>query len=235
MLIDEVLLQTGDLGGLRDFYTRVLGLNELTEAGDMLTLQAGRSRVSFRHAESGSQGYYHFAFDVLQNRLPEAKAWLTTRVPLIPDRSGIDLFHSDEWNSDSVYFYDPAGNILEFIARHNQTNDSDNPFGPTSIIAVTEIGLTCEDVHAMVAWLRGGLGIEVYADGEGEQFAPVGDEAGLLIVVRQGRIWFPDTGKPAVFAPLSLRLTTTPGRTYRLTGPPYQLNQEQSGSEHSSW
>lgn len=50
MLINEVVLQIGDVAGLRDFYTRVLGLNELTEAGDMLTLRAGRSRLSFRQA-----------------------------------------------------------------------------------------------------------------------------------------------------------------------------------------
>jgi catechol-2,3-dioxygenase len=227
MLIDELILRTRDVTALHDFYMRVLGLTAVQEAGSRLTLQTGRSRLAFQQSDTAWHGYYHFAFDVPENQFAAAKAWLTARVPLIPDKDGQDHFHSDEWNSDSIYFYDPAGNILEFIARHNQANSSDHPFGPASIIAVTEIGLTCADVHATVEWLRSAMGIEVYADGEGEQFAPVGDEAGLLIVVRQGRIWFPDTGKPAVFAPLSLSLTTAPERRYRLTGPPYQLKQEQ--------
>jgi catechol-2,3-dioxygenase len=227
MLIDELILQTRDITILHDFYRRVLGLTAVQGTGSRLTLQTGRSRLSFQQSDTAGDGYYHFAFDVPENQFAAAKAWLTARVPLIPDQDGLDQFHSDEWNSDSIYFYDPAGNILEFIARHNQANSSDYPFGPAGIIAVTEIGLTCADVHATVEWLRREMGIEVYADGEGEQFAPVGDEAGLLIVVRQGRIWFPDTGKPAVFALLSLSLTTAPGRGYRLTGPPYQLKQEQ--------
>jgi len=35
----------------------------------------------------------------------------------------------------------------------------------------------------------------VYERGKGEAFALLGDEDGLLIVVKQGRICFPDTGK----------------------------------------
>ena len=233
MLITELFLRTAYLNALQDYYTRVLGLNELPEAGDMLTVRAGRSRLSFRQADAEWHGsvaspralYYHFAFDVPENQISEAKAWLSARVPLISDENGNDQFHSDEWNSDSIYFYDPAGNILEFIARHNQANGSDLIFDAASIVAVTEIGLTCQDVHTMVEWLRRELGVEVYADGEGEQFAPVGDEDGLLIVVKEGRIWFPDTSKPAVFAPLSLSLTTVADTNCQLTGPPYELKQ----------
>src|SRR5262249_27317150 len=99
-----------------------------------------------------------------------------------------------------------------------------DPFGASSIVAVTEIGLTCADVPTQVAWLRAELGVEVYVGGASEEFAPVGDEEGLLIVVKQERVWFPDTGKPAVFAPLALTLTTPTGGTHRLTGPPYLIS-----------
>src|SRR5690348_15126754 len=142
MHITELLLQTANPGALRDFYTRVLGLSQLAEARDVLALQAGRSRLSFQQADAEWHGYYHFAFDVPENQFSAAKAWLTARVPLISDRDGLDQFHSDEWNSDSIYFSDPAGNIVEFIARHNQANGLDGTFDAASLIAVTEIGLT---------------------------------------------------------------------------------------------
>jgi len=227
MLIDELVLQTGDPAGLRDFYTQVLGLPEVPGGGDTLTIQIGRSRLAFQPAAVEWSGYYHFAFDVPENQLPDAKAWLGGRVPLIPDQYGADQFHFDSWNSDSLYFYDPAGNILEFIARHNQPNHATTPLGPTSLLAVTEIGLACDDVPGLVARLRTEMGLEVYADQAGDQFAPVGDEDGLLIVVQQGRIWFPDTGKRAVCAPVALTLTTA-GTMYRLAGPPYEIAEKAS-------
>lgn len=224
MRLEEVVLQASDLARLRDFYCRVLGLPEVPGPGDTLALQAGRSRLCFQQADRTWQGYYHFAFDVPENQLAAAKAWLAGRVPLIADKTGADQFHFDSWNSDSVYFYDPAGNILEFIARHNAPTQATGPFGASAIVAVSEIGVACDDVPALVQRLRNELGVAVYADGAGAQFAPVGDEEGLLIVVTQGRIWFPDTGKPAVYAPLRLRLLAEPRREYTLTGPPYDIS-----------
>ena len=50
----------------------------------------------------------------------------------------------------------------------------------------------------MVKGLCDTLGVTVY-DGEGgDMFTAVGDELGLFIVVKQGRIWYPETGIPEI-------------------------------------
>ena len=35
-------------------------------------------------------------------------------------------------------------------------------------------------------------------------FTPVGDEQGLFVVVKRGRMWFPDTGKAAELLPITV-------------------------------
>lgn len=222
MKIDHLQLLTSNLAQQRDFYLHVLKLHTAL-AADTLSVQAGHSRLTFEQAPVGWQGFYHFAFDIPENRFKEAKAWLSQRVPLIPDNTGADEFPSESWNSDSIYFYDPAGNILEFIARHNQPNASDKPFSERSIISISEIGLATDDVLQTVQFLEREIGIGVY-DGPGsDTFTPIGDELGLFIVVKRGRIWFPDTGKPADFYPVVVRVSNE-ARKFRVSGPPYTVD-----------
>ena len=61
-----------------------------------------------------------------------------------------------------------------------------------------------EDVPAAVRALQQEFGLPAYDDWD-ESFAPLGDDAGLLIVVRVGRGWFP-VGVPAGAAPIHVTL-----------------------------
>ena len=65
---------------------------------------------------------------------------------ILVDETGKDEFESKSWNSDSVYFKDAAGNVLEFIARHNLKNAVEEEFDSSQILNVSEIGLPSEDV-----------------------------------------------------------------------------------------
>ncbi len=222
MRIIQLHLLTADLVVQRDFYTQVLGLVPVEEAG-ALALQAGSTRLVFRPTRPTEQAVYHFAFDIPQNCFQEAKALIAGRVPLLRDASGADAFSSENWNSDSVYFRDPAGNILEFIARHGLANDSDQPFTERSILSVSEIGLATDNVVDTVSLLQAELGAGIYDGAGSETFTAVGDEHGLLIVVKRGRIWFPDTGQAAELAPMLAGVSEGAGRRHSVFGPPYQV------------
>jgi catechol-2,3-dioxygenase len=58
------------------------------------------------------------------------------------------------------------------------------------LLRISEIGLAVPDVPAAVATLQNAFGLSVFGTAAAE-FTPLGDHDGLLIVVRQGRPWFP--------------------------------------------
>src|SRR5262249_11124640 len=177
----------------RDFYRNVLKLPLSTTSDQQFTVQAGTTQLTFSQAPIA--GVYHFAFDIPENQIAAAREWL--HVPLIKANDGRDEFFSENWNADNIYFYDPAGNILELIARHTLPNASTEPFSEKSLLNISEIGVATADVRAFTE----SSGLPHYGSSVAE-FAPMGDEHGLLIVVKIGRIWFPDTGKPALEIPL---------------------------------
>jgi catechol-2,3-dioxygenase len=219
MRIQELNLKTASLSSQREYYGQVLRLPILAERGGKLSIQAGGTRLVFEATE-GWRGAYHIAFDVPENQFNEAKAWMMRRTSLIK-LNDQDEFNFQNWNAHSLYFYDAAGNVLEFIARHNQPTASHKPFSARSIVSVSEIGLATDDVPATVQSLCDTLGVAVY-DGEGsDSFTAVGDEEGLFIVVRNGRAWYPETGVKANPYPVTVALENAPLEGYKVPDLPY--------------
>jgi hypothetical protein len=60
------------------------------------------------------------------------------------------------------------------------------PFGPGDLLRVSEVGVAVGDVPTAVGGLERDLGLEVWNE-PNEEFTTVGDEEGLLIVVKRGR------------------------------------------------
>lgn len=228
MRFTQIRFLTRDLAALHSFYCRTLGLRELVTAesrSGRLDLLAGETVLIFEQAPEAWSGNYHFAFNIPANQFEAAQKWLMHRAPALSDKAGNTSFHHSDWNADSVYFLDPGGNILELIARHNlKTNALDQKphFDANRILSVSEIGLAVDDVEGAVANLITQIpGTAVYGSGEPDMFSAVGDENGLLIIVRQGRIWYPDSGIPALHLPVDIRLTLENGGSYRITAPPF--------------
>lgn len=188
MRIKEIRLETHVLEELKNFYTETLKLSLANETRKSFTVRAGYSAIKFTRVQTSDQPLYHFAFNIPENQLPEAKQWLSSRIPLI-EKDGQDQFRFDEWNAEAIYFRDPAGNILELIARHNLKNRSDREFSGASLLGVSEIGVPVEDVYLFSRHIQQELNIELWR-GDEKQFAAVGDEEGLFIIVPIGRKWF---------------------------------------------
>ena len=217
MNIQVLELVTSDLQPQRDFYANILQLPaELGSAG--LLIQAGTTQIRFTQVPSGFDGAYHFAFNIPQNQYQAAKKWITSRLPLLQDKTGKEDFHSDTWNSDSMYFLDAAGNVLEFIARHSLNNPADGDFDSSMILNVSEIGLPSGNVIAFANEICSRLGVSVYKQEPNETFTPVGDENGLFILPIQDRIWMPDSGVPAKMLPVKVS-----GEGWEVRGVPYEI------------
>jgi catechol-2,3-dioxygenase len=221
MNILELQLLTDNLEVQHQFYADVMGLKILEFSQDFLTVQVGSSRLKFTR-QQGFSGQYHFAFDVPENQIEAAKKWLEARVELIADTNGDLVFGGGDWNSDAVYFYDPHGNILELIARHELANASQTEFSSANLLNISEIGLACENVPNLVQWLEQHLKLEIYKSSS-DMFAPVGDAYGLLILVQNAREWFPSTGVHATPQPVTVVIEGSQNQTLELPNLPYKI------------
>lgn len=217
MKIVTLELPVIDLQSQLSFYTNILDL-PATLDGAVLRVQTKATEIRFIQAPSGFEGSYHFAFNIPQNQYQAAKQWLTGRIPLMKDKNGQVDFHSISWNSDSVYFLDAAGNVLEFIARHTLNNPADGNFNSTMLLNVSEIGLPSENVIAFAHELCSKLSLSVYKQEPNETFTPVGDENGLFILPARDRIWMPDSGVPAKLLPVKVS-----GEGWEVRGVPYEI------------
>lgn len=217
MQIHKLRLATNcSLTTLADFYTTLLDNIPVEQTDAQLTLQVGSSLLTFDYVSTALAMRYHFAINIPANQFDAAKEWIADYAPLIQSDSGEDTFHSENWDADMLYFYDPAGNILELVARHTLANTSNAAFNSRSLLSISEMGIASDDVAAQISDIQARTGAALYRWSGNAAFAPVGDEQGLFIVLERGRIWFPDTGVAAESLPVSAVVENN-GRTVTLT------------------
>ena len=221
MNISYLELSAKDLPAQRDFYANILELPVNLDSAT-LEVKAGETNLVFTQAPSEFVGTYHFAFNIPENQYQAAKQWIASRLPLLKDKTGKEDFESQTWNSTSLYFLDAAGNILEFIARHTLQNASNETFDSHHILNVSEIGLPSENVLELANDLCTRLGLSVYKQEPNENFTPVGDENGLLILPAKDRIWMPDSGVPAKLLPVKVKGEANGGE-WEVRGVPYEV------------
>ena len=222
MNIKYLELAAEDLNEQLDYYANVLSLPVKLSA-DRMEVAVGQTTLVFRQANPGFNGAYHFAFNIPANQFRAAKAWISSRAPLLRDEKGNDEFTSSSWNSTSLYFKDPVGNILEFIARHALDNAVHEDFNSRHMLNVSEIGLPSENVIAFADELCTQLNLSVFKQEPDETFTPVGDDNGLLILPVKGRIWYPNTGVPASMLPVRVNWNVD-GMEFEIRGVPYEIS-----------
>jgi catechol-2,3-dioxygenase len=189
------LLTAAPPAEMKAFYHGSLGLRVLEERADRLTIAAGETPLTFvRAGPEDGRPFYHFAFNVPENKIRGARDWQRERTPLLPIPARLrdpaypdDVVDYRHWNAHSVFFLDPGGNVVEYIARHDLKNAAPGPFGNGDILYASEIGLIADDVPAAAAKLKEAAGLDQYR-GASDQFTALGDEHGLLLVMKRGRV-----------------------------------------------
>jgi hypothetical protein len=97
-----------------------------------------------------------------------------------------EVASSREPNAHSIFFFDPAGNLVEYIARHTVANaDSSPAFSWADLLYVSELALVVDDVAEAAAGLRIAGGLGPYGAANADLVAS-GDEFGMLILARRG-------------------------------------------------
>ena len=121
---------------LKKFYTAILELPLISEQAEQFMIRAGETTIRFVQVkQDGDAPFYHFAFNIPENKIEKARDWQLKRtalsatpVHMIDDKFPKDVRHFQNWNAHSIFFWDPAGNLVEYIARHDLGNGADGEF-----------------------------------------------------------------------------------------------------------
>lgn len=135
-MFKSVLLYTNKLKLLQRFYGNLLGLNITDISADQFTVVVGDSSLIFIQDEAPA--FYHFAINIPGNQFSIMKHWLKEKLTLSRER-GIDERYYADFDADSMYFGDPAGNIVELIGRRKR--DLFGDLTSKAFLNISEVGV----------------------------------------------------------------------------------------------
>ena len=188
-MINELKLKTNQLRDLKNFYGELLGFS-CKEIGDkQLMIQIGESKLIFEQTSAYGEPYYHVAINIPHNQFQEAKKWIQQYVSLQVE-DGEDEAYFQNLQADSLYFLDPAGNIMEFIARHELKNDRFAAFTADTCLGISEVGIPTEHViDTAEKLIRHGIPVRNNQEIVDNTLNFMGKEGVYLIVAPLGRRW----------------------------------------------
>lgn len=188
------LRTTAPLAAMKAFYHGQLGLEVLHETNSELTIAGGATPITFvsAPAEVGAP-FYHFAFNIPENKVRGAHVWQKQRselLPIFPEQRDPDypdeVIHFRNWEAHSVFFLDPAENIVEYIGRHRLNNAAEGEFTTKDILYASEIAFIADDVLTVGGGIETAFELPRFGN-PSENFMALGDDHGLLLVFKRGR------------------------------------------------
>ena len=209
-MFKKVTLYTNQLEDMKGFYEYQLGFRIVEEDEVSFTLAIGDSQLVFRESEKPAA--YHYALNIPGNQFTLAKWWASERVTL-NRQEGMDEVFYPNFDADAFYFQDPAGNVIEFIARRSV--DRMGNFTIDSLLNISEVSITTpyveevgELIEEMDIPVRGNKGI----DPTSLNF--LGSGHAYIILVPPKRTWYFSKQKSET-QPLSIELND--GRQINIT------------------
>lgn len=185
-MFKKVILYTNQLEDMKGFYEYQLGFRIVEEDESSFTLSIGESQLVFRESERAA--VYHYALNIPGNQFTLAKWWASERVTLNRQEGMDEVFYAN-FDADAFYFQDPAGNVVEFIARRSV--DRMGNFTVDSLLNISEVSITTpyveevgEQIDKMDIPVRGNKGI----DAKSLNF--LGSGHAYIILVAPKRTWY---------------------------------------------
>lgn len=144
-MFNTVLLYTNKLKELRRFYMNVLDLDIKTSNDDTFSLSIGSSELVFKASEEAH--FYHYAINIPGNQFSMLKFRLKERMSLNRE-GGRDEVYFSSFDADSMYFEDPAGNIVELIGRRKNDLFGDPSFAE-AFLNISEVGIVTSHLEEL--------------------------------------------------------------------------------------
>ena len=175
------------------FYHELIGLEICTATETGCSFRAGESILNFTcDPLDDTAPFYHFAFNIPEQKIRQAEQWQLKRTELIEppdhlkdqDNFSKNIVFFRHWNAHSIFFFDPAGNVVEYIARHSNPDPKEGDFSAEDILCISEIGLIVDDVEEMFQKISNHTGIKKY-NTSSNQFLAMGNEQGLILLMKK--------------------------------------------------
>ena len=220
MKIKKLELYSDDLENQKEFYKNTLGFNLYKETSMSFSIRIGWSILTFK--KSDQKHPYHYCFLIPSNKFDLAFDWLKNRCPLIEFKSN-QIFHFEDWNAKSFYFYDGNGNVAECIVRYDLQNDTSGPFDIKDLLCINEIGTATANIKKTNNYLQKSIGTSFWK-GNLNRFGTNGDNEGLFLLVNHEvkKIWFPTEVK-TVPSPYTIEVESS-NQTHLLRFAHHELN-----------
>lgn len=198
-MIRSATFHTDRLKVLKRFYAGLLGLDVIRSAEDQFTVQIGTSELSFQKSEDPA--FYHFAINIPGNQFSMMKYWITERVTLNRD-GGRDEIYFPSFDADSMYFEDPAGNVVELIGRRKR--DLFGDLSKESFLNISEIGIVTPFVTELGEQLMdAGIPLRKGTAVDPDDLNFLGRDDWYIVLVPPGRKWY-FSNSPSATYPLEL-------------------------------
>ena len=180
------------------FWTQELGLDFTLSNNGTFGVQLGTSRLIFNPSPTFIVPRYHFAINIPSNQIENALEWLINKDGKFPDgpknpvkiwtdsESGPQIIRRDLYNAHSIYFSDPAGNVIELVARHDLNNAQPGPFNKSMFLNISEVSVVTKDIRKAAQLLESNFGVKEI-EGSTSSFKPVGGLNGYLVLIVPGR------------------------------------------------
>ena len=185
-MIESATFYTNKLKALKRFYVDLLELDLVDLREGQMTFRVGESEVTFKETEQPA--FYHFAFNIPGNQFSMMKYIIKDRLSLNWE-DGRDEVYFPSFDADSMYFEDPAGNIVELIGRRKR--DLFGDLTKESFLNISEVGIVTPDVAGVgEQLLDAGIPLRKGTDIHPDELNFLGRGDTYIVLVPPGRRWY---------------------------------------------
>lgn len=194
MRIKEIKLKTQRLNQMITFYTEQVQLSIIHQTDNSVSFEIGESILTFLATDKMTYPY-HFAINIPSHSVLECYHYYKKSLKFedyVENPSlEIPIYDFSHWKAEALYFFDPDQNIVEFIAREGIQTPLVEKFSSKQLLSVSEMGIVLDDCLESAKELKEKYKIPSFIYSEGSAaFKPIGTDNGLLILVRENRVWY---------------------------------------------
>lgn len=234
------LLTAAPLASMKTFYCDLIGFERIAESPTELSIRTGQTLLTFVKTDAPvQQPFYHFAFNIPENKILAAYEWQKAKTPLVMPRPGAmnewrtkghpkEIYNFQHWNAHAIFFLDPAANLVEYIARHELANAAPEAgFSAKDLLYASEIGFVVDAPNQEASHFQQHLNLLPYL-GNSATFQPMGDAHGLLLLLQRGTLWtdHSENGHATDVFTTSITIHSQEKKVWSLPGYPYQVTVE---------